>query len=418
MSRVQGSYKNLPANFNNIPIAVPACARFNSMPASVGGTLRDKYVSSTVSTSVTSGGLIRFEIPPSASEMLMPHKTYMRFQLRTKATAKADAALLLSSASDVIRRLDVRIGGQQIDNISRYNKLYGALKVSNCPSNYRTTDGSISEKMNITMPVGADAGLYQVAAVDCYIPLLSGLFTSDRCIPLNLLTSPIVVTIELDTAGNLASLADHAGFEFEVSNARLYFQTVDMGEMYNSALKQELGAQGLMRMSYVTFSGSEYTNAATVNILLGENCSSLLGVIVGVQGAAGKLNTLSQENYIKDGYVSGEFKIDGLQHPTYLIDSPHQAWVEAQKLFSGVFNTDHTGSYGAVNTTFPDGRFVHGISTTRFHENTLSLVGSPVANHIQITKLSTGAVGSTFYVWTVKENQLIIDASGTVSVAK
>jgi hypothetical protein len=369
--------------------------------------------------------------------MLMPHSTYFQFDLRTKAATAAHAAILLSSGSDVIRRLDVRIGGQQVDNISRYGSLYAAIKTANAPRNYLDTDASILERMNVQLEAGAGANVYQADAVQCHIPLLSGLFTTERCLPTNLLNSPIVVTIELDTAANLNA---DAGFELEVSNAKLFFTSIDMGDAYNSALKAELGAQGLLRMSYTTFSGSEYSNQPTVNILLGENCSSLLGVICGTVGAVGKVSTGGLNStglFAVDGFVSSEYKIDGLQHPTYLIQGPHMAFAESQKLYSGIFNTDHTGSYGAStvldNTSaatlavsilgniksrdYPANKFVHGISTTRFHENTLSMVGTPVSNHIQITKLSTGAAG-TFFVWTVKEHQLLLDASGTVSVAK
>jgi hypothetical protein len=140
------------------------------------------------------------------------------------------------------------------------------------------------------------------------------------------------------------------------------------------------------------------------------NGSSVLGALACRKKAA-ELDGL----FDKDGFTSCEWKIDGLNSPSYRIESAAQSWVETQKLFSSLFNVDHTGSQSRTDALGT--KFIFGVSWTRFHEGNLSMVGTPIANQIQLV-LSGNTAGNTMYLYLVREHQLLISATGDVQTVK
>jgi hypothetical protein len=413
-----------PTNETGALVAVPATMRFNALPSPLGGNVTDRFVQSTSSTTVTSSQLIRFELPPV--DYLMPGSVFLRAKVACKATAKADTSFILSSAADFIRRLDVRCGGTTLDSINRYNRLYQVLKHVNCPTQYVATDGNALELMDFTYPAAAADGVFDVDVEFC-IPIVSGVTTTDRAIPLQLLRSPLVFSIELDAPSALNAAA---GFDFRIQDPRLYYQTCDMGEVYNQSLAMELQQTGLMRLPYTTFSESEYSigAAGTFSPLIGENCSSLLGVLVARKRDKDVLGKgIVTDIFAQNGFVDVQFKVDGMNKPMYLIDSPTLAYAEVQKLFSMLWDTDHSGSQTRAQAIVNNGsaaitahgngtKFVYGFSATRFHENGLSSVGTPVTNNIQIFQNGNTDACQAF-VFTIKEYSLLISPE-TIQVAK
>lgn len=394
---VNGQY--LPTNDAFEPIAVPATMRMNALPVPMSGIVTDRYVSSTSSTSVTSGQLISFEIPNI--DCLMPGTVYLRGTVSGKATVAATSDFILSSISDVIRRVETRIGGATVDSISDYNKIYSVLKLANCPLNYAEFEGSILELMGKTCFESDDANTYGTTYEFC-IPLISGLLTTGRALPLFLMSSPLVVNIELESASNVNSAA---GFEFKIDNPRLYYQTCDMGADYVNKLWAELPTYGGIKIPFTTFSSSLYGLSAggTLSVQIGEKASSVLGVLIARQltGEKGDL-------YKVNGFEYLDVSIDGRAFPSYRQESAIHCQTEVGKIFSHLFDTDHTGQ---IKRSTLNNHFLCGASTVRFHEGNLSMVGSPVSNRIDVT-LKGNTDASTAYVFTIKQYGLLISPTG------
>jgi len=183
-----------------------------------------------------------------------------------------------------------------------------------------------------------------------------------------------------------------------------------MGELYTSTLKKELLAYSVLRLPFTTFSSSTYGlgTGATLSVQIGENCSSLLGVLI-----ARQLTGEKGDQYKLNGFEYLDVSIDGQAFPLYRQDSKTICFAEVQKVFSMLFDTDHTG---LVDRSIHDNHFICGSSTTRFHEGNMSMVGSPVTNQINVV-LKGNTAASTAYVFTIKEYSLLIrptEGGGTI----
>jgi len=72
-------------------------------------------------------------------------------------------------------------------------------------------------------------------ATEMVCPLLSGIFTHDKAIPAELFNAPIMVTIELAPATDIATGADNP--TYRITEPRLYYDVCKMPPEYYMALR-------------------------------------------------------------------------------------------------------------------------------------------------------------------------------------
>jgi len=408
MSRVVNN-QYVVANDGFQAVSVPNSVRFPAMPSPIGGQVHRKYATSTSANVLGAGETIQFEVP--AKGLIMPG-TFMKFKIQTQNAGGAGNSITLGHSSQVIRRLEVRVGSSSTDNISSYNKIYSLLKLANMPTTYANSDGKVLEFIDEQLPVNATAPAWS-DATELVCPLLSGIFTHEKAIPAELFNAPITVTIELAPATDLG----HSGQTYRITEPKLYYDVCEMPPEYYMALRAELASQGILKLDYTTFTSHQYGVGATgqLNAQLAENCSSLLGILAGAQIGTDVGSSAQGNLFNRNGWDYAEFRVDGSLDPSYRIDSPILSYCNVQKMFSSLFDVDHTGFVN--RDVYMGASYYYGLNTTRYHEANLSQTGTAVKNNIEVL-VSGNTDASTHYLFSIKQYSLLIDPTGNVQIAK
>ena len=428
-----------PSQVDAKGFAVPYSISYRSKPQPIGGAITSTYVSSSSSTVIGSGDTLRFEI--SNRDFLAASNAYLMFTLETKAntaSASAFAVNVFPFSSYLIRRAQIEIGSTVIDSINDYGHLYSSLCLMNCSPNYVSNDGSFEGK-NRLIPEAAANGVFGGGQnpQQMIMPLL-GVFQSEKALPLISTNSSVVVTLEFVAPNTLKDLvgnsAANAGFDYRLVNPKLFIQRVDPGEIYKREFAMALNSAQALRVPYVTFTGQSFGAASqqgTFTQIIQENCNSLLGLMIVVKEDtdAGRVGP----RYVNANFSELEVRVDSVLMPSYIIQGNVQSFAETQRLFSNLWDTQSIASVdyqkyssssattGAYNSA-AEGNFVTGVSFKRYSDdNTISNLGVPVRNGVEVRMkgLDLGASKPmSVYVYLIKEQNMVISATGEVGVQK
>lgn len=418
-------------------IAVPQALNFSAYPKPIDSVIISKYASSTSSTTLNPGDTIRFEIPCSK---YLCGDVYVKFTVTHKNVRSRGAgqefrigSIRLPSGSCYFRRVQTSIGSVTLDSINDYNRLYcAAVSKGNVPVGYQYYDGSFEGfQLSNSVAIPDNGNCDPADVMTLCVPLL-GIFSDEsKMIPLELInSSSLVVQIELEQPnkifGPIGDGTNDASYNYSISNPKLFYSVCDPGAQYTETLRSQLAQSPMgMRIPYVTYSGSPFSNpAGNFNQLIAENCSSLLGVLVCrqpqdlpiVADAADIVASTLADSFF-NGFQTMEVRSDGQMSPGFTIEDPTHAFVELQKTFSALFDVQKTGiiTYRSFRGTKD---CVLGVSFVKHHDGGLSSVGTKVNSNIQIEITSNGADAFSCYVWLAKEFELIVTPTGDIMIKK
>jgi hypothetical protein len=274
MSYVQGIHQyGLAAASSDIP---PSWGS-SSLPRPISSSNQLLNIASQ-SGSQSASGLISFQIPTGASAggYLKGNSVYLRG--RCTVTGAGGAVVKYNnptnSASSMIYRLTISIGGVVISQINNYHILHDMLLCHSASQNYYANDSALLESTN--------SNAFAAAANptnDFVIPLICPLFTSDKAVPLFLLNAPIQVNLDLNTVANTLFGAANDAANFTISNPQLIYEVCHVDSDYVNQVKTVLASGNAYQLNLHDFHCISTAALAGLNYQVGCNFSSLRGVL-------------------------------------------------------------------------------------------------------------------------------------------
>jgi len=263
------------------------------LPLAVESKSRRRTFFPNNGASFVSGGANIIRIDLSADALLDTQHSYLAFTFTAGAqTVGFDYA----GGHSFIRRLRIEQSGTVLEDIQHYNRLMGAvvlpcqstsehkktrtltegIRAAGAPpaainvaavpivtANQASTDGAHGLVNNPSNQVGAGAS-YRFC-----IPLTSGLMNSDKLVPLMLMSAPLTIEIELESATTALCSAVGAA-DYTIDNVRYIANLVEVGQDVSQQLRmlQEVsgGVLTLAGQTYRHFQG-EKANNATSNVI-------------------------------------------------------------------------------------------------------------------------------------------------------
>lgn len=345
----------------------------------------------------TGNNIIRLEL--SADQFWDAKHSYLRFDVVLNNAAMLTAGLDNGGLHSLIRRLRLEQAGSILYDVNRYDKLMSAI-IMPCQSNLATqADRSITEggrfgnqgdagNLNTAEIAANTSGAFingicnaegQLAingTITLCAPLVGSLFSQDKLVPLQLLSSsPLTIEIELAPAADVFINAGAADMtDYTIQNVAYVAQLVDVAPEVDNQVRmiQELsgGAIVLNCNDYTHFNGNITANAAgqqAINVpARRKSIKSLLFVGASQTFGAGVQRTVY--NTSSAGHmnlIDYQVKVGSIMHPATPIrcnfnvggdiNTRAEAFEELTKCFMPVNNVVGLGGLSRVNWAVADG---------------------------------------------------------------
>lgn len=401
------------ANPLNLTSEVPNEVVPQSSSKLIQSTSKQVSITCTGANSANAGGFLTFQLPSGSGAGWLKTKS-IGFQFTvtpTTAGAAPDWAFNTRNATSVINRLTVSVGSQQIEQIQNYAQ-FSSILYTHCGSNdYSTHDATILEKHSATLASGTP--------ITAIVPLFSGLLNSDKYIPLWLMSAPIQIMIDFNTA--TAAFATTAVTGYTVTNPKLLFEVVNMDPSYDNSIRQAMAESGQAFSIYMNSVLSAQTSqalGATLSFNSGLSLSSLNGILCASILTADMASGTAVKYFVQNGATQYRWFIDGQQYPQYPItcDANDQTlpFYSLQNTVGNVFDTTITSESDL--TTYPTADFVTGVGLRRSLDNALTHVGIPATQ--AITEIVGATAAATVFIFYLYSAQVLVDGNGSVMVLK
>jgi hypothetical protein len=393
----------------------------------------------------TSGGLLQFQIPSGSGQgYLKSGSAYMKCRITftqtinaanmiafqgglsavaTNPAAVASASLGGGSASAIISRLNISIGGVLVNSIMNYKVLHDVI-LNHCTSQaYRQNDSGIMEFTGKALSSVIANGF-----LDVTIPLMAPCINDEQSFPLFLINSPIVIEILLNSVNEAIAYTTTAVTEYKVSNASIIYETINPSADFEMAVKTRLQSGSMWSMSTDDYYNLSLANSDTVNYNIGLNLSSVKGVLwtYSATPVAGEFHP-----YSSDGQTDAKLYLDGrLINQFTALDTIPQQYMEFQRTIGALYDYVTTSqNYGllplisntnvvtaALYGSYPTSTYCGGIACNRSNDSSFSFTGTPCQT-INLTRTCTGTAG-TLYIMVLYSQMIMIDSSGSVSIMR
>jgi hypothetical protein len=409
---------------SRVPKAVPSMNRIISIPSQSGNA--------------SQSGQIVFQVAggSNANGYLRAGSAYLRFICtvsKSIAGGNADNTLFFAnqtkSAASLINRLQISANGTQLETINRYDNWHAIVQAQGCNAGYVLNDSSIaeyaeSEDVTIGTTSGAAVATYNIA-----LPLFSGVLSNSKSFPLFL--SGLMLQVDLNSAAlsfKSGGTAPTFGVTYAISQAELVYECVNPDYALLDGMRGAMAQSGrLFEMPLSTPLGlTTAITQASFAYNIGLNLASVSGVFMAevvqsVEAANTAVNSFVR-NATETTANSRRFYLDGKQIVNYDVWADSQNFLETQRALGTLLNLENTTiatrlDYCAAGETAGK-YYVVGQSAKRFSESDLCMSGSPCSNLvIQIAKAGS-PVATSVYIYVLYDAVCVIDANGSVAVAK
>jgi len=434
------NYSYGPSNEAGVP---------ESMASSVDQKMISSYTTikqvSSQNGDQNSNGLLMFQIPTgSGTGYLRSGSAYMKcritftqalnaanmiaFQGGLAAVASnpavvANASLGGGSASAIISRLNVSIGGVLVNSIMNYKVLHDVI-LNHCTSQaYKQNDSGIMEFTGKALSSVIANGF-----LDVCIPLMAPCINDEQAFPLFLVNSPLVIEILLNSVNEAIAYTTTAVTEYKVSNASIIYEAIIPSADFEMAVKTRLQSGSMWSMSTDDYYNLSLANDDHINYNIGLNLSSVKGVLwtFSVTPVAGEYHPYSGDNQ-----TDAKLYLDGrLINQFTALDTIPQQYMEFQRtigaLYDYVTTSNNFGLLPLVSNTnvvtatlhgsYPTTTYCGGISCNRSNDSSFSFTGTPCQT-INLTRTCDGTAG-TLYIMVLYSQMIMIDSSGSVSIMR
>jgi hypothetical protein len=406
---------------SRVPKAIPSMNRVISIPSQSGNA--------------SQGGQVVFQVAggSNANGYLRAGSAYLRFICTVTKTAggNADNTLFFAnqtrSAASLINRLQISANGTQLETINRYDNWHAIVQAQGCNAGYVNNDSSIAEYAESEVTVGTGTS----AAFNVSLPLFSGVLSNSKSFPLFL--SGLMLQVDLNSAllsFKSAGTSPTFGLTYVISQAELVYECINpdyalldgmrsamaqSGRLFEMPLSTPLGLTTAISAAQASFSYNIGLNLASVSgVFMSE-------VVQSVEGASTAVNAFIR-NATETQANSRRLYLDGKQIVNYDVWADSQNFLETQRALGTLLNLENTtiatrADYCAAGES-AGSYYVMGQSAKRFSESDLCMSGSPCSNLvIQIAKSGT-PVATSVYIYVLYDAVCVIDANGSVAVAK
>lgn len=435
------NYSYGPSNEAGVP---------ESMTSSVDQKMIPSYTTikqvSSQNGDQTAGGLLMFQLPTGSGQgYLKSGSAYMKCNIKFTQASNANnmiafqgglaasnsnpvslvtASLGGGSASAIISRLNVSIGGVLVNSIMNYKVLHDVI-LNHCTSQaYRQNDSGIMEFTGKALSTAIAN-----TELDVCIPLMAPCLNDEQSFPLFLVNSPIVIEILLNSLNEAVAYTTTAVTQYTVQNASIIYETLNPSPDFEMAVKSRLQSGSMWSMSCDDYYNLSIANGATINYNIGLNLSSVKGVLYTI--TLTNTNDGKYYNYVEDDQKDAKLYLDGrlINQFTELKTIPHQ-YMEFQRaigaLYDYVTTSQNFGLLPLISNTnvttdnaygvYPDGAYCGGISCNRSNDSSFAFTGTPCQT-INLTRTCAGTAG-TLYIMVLFSQMIMIDSSGSVSIMR
>lgn len=423
--------------------------------------------------------IVRIEL--SADQFWDAKHSYLKFKVTLANPAMTTFGIESGGLHAFIRRLRLEQAGSILYDVNRYDKLLSAILLP-CQSNLQTqADRSITEQgrygnqgdagnLNVAETAantGGDfingihneEGQFAVnAEFTLCAPLIGSLFSQDKLVPLQLLSSsPLTIELELAPAGDVGISANTLMTDYTISDVAYVAQLVDVSPEVDNQVRmiQELsgGAIVLNCNDYTHFNGNINANAAGIQAInvpaRRKSIKSLLFVGASQQFGAGGGQALQRAVYNTSSgghmnLIDYQVKVGSIMHPATPvrcnfnvggdINTRAEAFEELTKCFMPVNNAIGLGGLSRVNYAVADGQTGNmaasgrtpkycplGLDMEAFQRTAIEAGLDTSSKSTPITLLlnTAGGMANSINIdaYVVYDALYYIDASGVISVS-
>jgi hypothetical protein len=312
-----------------------------------------------------------------------------------------------------------------LETINRYDNWHAIVQAQGCNAGYVNNDSSIAEYAESEVTVG----IAETAAFNVSLPLFSGVLSNSKSFPLFL--SGLMVQVDLNSAAlsfKSAGTSPTFGLTYVISQAELVYECVNPDYALLDGMRGAMAQSGrLFEMPLSTPLGlTTAITQASFSYNIGLNLASVSGVFMAevaqsVEAANTAVNAFIR-NATETTANSRRFYLDGKQIVNYDVWADSQNFLETQRALGTLLNLENTtianrDDYCLAGES-AGSYYVVGQSAKRFSESDLCMSGSPCSNLvIQIAKAGT-PVATSVYIYVLYDAVCVIDANGSVAVAK
>jgi hypothetical protein len=406
---------------SRVPKAIPTMNRVISIPSQSGNA--------------SQGGQIVFQIAggSNANGYLRAGSAYLRMVCTVSKLAGGDADNLLffanetRSAASLINRLQISANGTMLETINRYDNWHAIVQAQGCNAGYVENDSSIAEYAESSFAVGTAT----TATFNISIPLFSGVLSNSKSFPLFL--SGLNLQVDLNSA--LLSFKSSGttptfGVSYVISQPEIVYECVNPDYALLDGMRSAMAQSGrLFEMPLSTPLGlTTATTAAQASFSynVGLNLASVSGVFITEVSQAVESASTAKNSFIRNSTEattnSRRIYLDGKQIVNYDVWADSQNFLETQRALGTLLNLENTTIATRANYCVAGESagqyYVVGQSSKRFSESDLCMSGSPCSNLvIQLSKSGT-PIASSVFIYVLYDAVCVIDANGSVAVAK
>lgn len=343
---------------------------------------------------------------------------YLRFDVGVTTSATGSTVAFKGPnalATACINTYTTYINSVQVDQVSNTDQVYEQIL------SHGSSNDFLSQDATILMNAGVQTATVAAAEINLgtqVVPLL-GFLSSQQCLPAFLCSGTLQISIQWNSllrsfyvTGGAATVT-----AMRIFNCQLVYDRINPEGSFVDSMKQEMMMGQKYVLSYMNLENSAYPVASTsASIQYGLNVSSLRGLIASqilVTEEVATLPGLSSSNTLTNFAVS----LDGrLINNTQFIAGVGDAVIfqEVQKVFSRAFDSSVTDR--ATNATFPTNFFAVGVSSCRVNE-ALAFSGSK-ATQVSIQYNRSAGANATLYLTFMSDRQILIDASGQITLVR
>lgn len=380
------------------------------------------------------GGLLTFNIS-APNHAIKSGSVYLRGKVRVTTAAAAGWGFMggggtgvgacdVGSVASCIQRFTLMAQGSVIEQINDYRDLHN-LVLTHTNKSYADADASIKELRGL---VGATATDYSFA-----LPIFSGVLNSGHHFPAYLCSqvtalfdlNPLLQAVRANTDGQANPTA------LQISDAYLVYDAIEPDAGYVQAVKARLAGGEMYSLNYVTYKHQQLANAATISALQGLSTSSLRGVLFCKITNAQGVNGATADGYYTDDYTVGgsldaaqiELYCDGRLINQVQLNSTAVQFSELERTLGRLGDPSLNSQLSAATTLlkiaeFQDRKWMCGISANRVDDFNMAFTGTPCNQLLLKVANADATANTTFNMWAVVDQVVMIDGSGSCRVVQ
>lgn len=359
-------------------IHIPSMLMSSTLPSMVNAKVSKQQINTMNGNTIlvaSSGVRIDFVIPTGlGSGVIKPKSAFVSCGLTFNS---ASAGLIywtnpLAGTSSLINRVEIRAGGKVIDTLLDADRTANYLQCNYGNPQFNSVDqstvfgGNTSEcgPISNVVPIAAQpmasalgAGLNSLNGITksltnpffINVPILSGLFNSQKAFPMYLLESALTVSIYLnDVAGAFTQLGTFDATNYTVNNATFNFTRVHIDDDICQAVKSSMREQkAIYNLDYIGYSNyrASMPQGGGLTYIMTPHVKSLLGMVcLPFQSANEEVGTAYDYPTIPFGITNPNFNVqvflDENKLVQYNVDSLEKICLESRRLAKLVYNAN------------------------------------------------------------------------------